>query len=199
MSKYTFLFDLDSTVTREEILPKISINVNKQDEMRKLTEMTMNGEMPFRESFLNRVKLLSEIPVDYVQNEVANIKLNEKLVEFLKQNRENCYIVTGNLDVWICKLMEKIGMQNNYFCSKAIEKDNRLVDVVRVVDKKEIVSQFQNIIAVGDGNNDAEMISMAEIGIGFGGVRNIAPAVLEVCTHAIYDEEALVAFLNRFV
>ncbi|MBR2391780.1 MAG: HAD-IB family phosphatase [Clostridia bacterium] len=199
MSKYTFLFDLDSTVTREEILPKISIKVNKQDEMRKLTEMTMNGEMPFRESFLNRVKLLSEIPVDYVQNEVANIKLNEKLVEFLKQNRENCYIVTGNLDVWICKLMEKIGMQNNYFCSKAIEKDNRLVDVVRVVDKKEIVSQFQNIIAVGDGNNDAEMISMAEIGIGFGGVRNIAPAVLEVCTHAIYDEEALVAFLNRFV
>lgn len=199
MSKYTFLFDLDSTVTREEILPKISIKVNKQDEMRKLTEMTMNGEMPFRESFLNRVKLLSEIPVDYVQNEVANIKLNEKLVEFLKKNRENCYIVTGNLDVWICKLMEKIGMQNNYFCSKAIEKDNRLVDVVRVVDKKEIVSQFQNIIAVGDGNNDAEMISMAEIGIGFGGVRNIAPAVLEVCTHAIYDEEALVAFLNRFV
>ncbi|MBO5344491.1 MAG: HAD-IB family phosphatase [Clostridia bacterium] len=199
MSKYTFLFDLDSTVTREEILPKISIKVNKQDEMRKLTEMTMNGEMPFRESFLNRVKLLSEIPVDYVQNEVANIKLNEKLVEFLKQNRENCYIVTGNLDVWICKLMEKIGMENNYFCSKAIEKDNRLVDVVSVVDKKEVVSQFQNIIAVGDGNNDAEMISMAEVGIGFGGVRNIAPAVLEVCTHAIYDEEALVAFLNRFV
>ena len=199
MSKYTFLFDLDSTVTREEILPKISIKVNKQDEMRRLTEMTMNGEMPFRESFLNRVKLLSEIPVDYVQNEVANIKLNEKLVEFLKQNRENCYIVTGNLDVWICKLMEKIGMENNYFCSKAIEKDNRLVDVVSVVDKKEVVSQFQNIIAVGDGNNDAEMISMAEVGIGFGGVRNIAPAVLEVCTHAIYDEEELVAFLNRFV
>ena len=50
---------------------------------------------------------------------------------------------------------------------------------------------------MGDGSNDADMISMAEVGIGFGGVRRIAPSVLEVCTHAIYEEGRLVDFLRR--
>jgi hypothetical protein len=43
------------------------------------------------------------------------------------------------------------------------------------------------------------MVSMARVGIGFGGVRSVAPSVLEVCTHAIYDEGRLVQFLNRLV
>lgn len=200
MSDYKFIFDLDSTVTKEEILPKISVEVNKVDEMRKLTESTMQGEIPFKESFTQRVNILSSIPVDKVQNIVENILLNEKIVKFLNNHKEDCFIVTGNLDVWIEKLIKKIGMENHCFCSFADVDGNILVGIKSIIDKHEVVSSLNGkLIVVGDGNNDAEMISMANIGIGFGGVREIAPAVLKCCTHAIYDENCLVDFLEKFV
>lgn len=43
------------------------------------------------------------------------------------------------------------------------------------------------------------MIEAAEVGIGYGGVREIAPAVLACASHAIYDEEKLVEFLERLL
>ena len=73
MSHYKFIFDLDSTITKEEILPKISIEVGKQEEMRALTEATMLGEIPFEESFSRRVKILSTLPISKVQDIVYNI------------------------------------------------------------------------------------------------------------------------------
>ena len=197
---YKFIFDLDSTITREEILPKIALEVHKGREMRELTEATMQGEIPFRESFERRVKILSELPINKVQNIVESIKLNEKLVEFIKRNKENCYIVTGNLDQWICKLLRKINMVDHCYCSMADVQDNKLLGIKSIIDKKEVVSKMEGKkIVVGDGNNDAEMISIADVGVGFGGVRDIAPAVLHSCTHAVYSEEGLVKFLNYFV
>ena len=43
------------------------------------------------------------------------------------------------------------------------------------------------------------MVEAAEVGIGYGGVREIAPAVLACASHAIYDEEKLVEFLERLL
>lgn len=200
MKKNKFIFDLDSTVTKEEILPKISYLVGKESEMRQLTESTMNGEIPFEESFTKRVKLLSTIPVSTVQEIVASISLNEALVDFIKQNKDRCYIVTGNLYPWIVKLLEKIDMVDHCLCSHANVKNDQLLNIKTIIDKKEEVLKFgENLVIVGDGNNDAEMMSIAKIGIGFGGVRPIAPAVLQVCKFAIYDEKTLVNLLNRLI
>lgn len=200
MKDYIFLFDLDSTLTAEEILPKISITVGKMDEMRRLTEATMLGEIPFKESFTRRVELLSSIPVSEVQDIVSEVKLNRQLIKFLQDNKDCCYIVTGNLDVWIEKLLKNLGLENNCYCSKAKVENDKIQYIENIIDKKEIVSSFKDkIIAVGDGNNDAEMIGMANIGIGFGAIRPIAPAVLNTCTHAIYNENTLVSFLEKFV
>ena len=51
MSGYVFLFDLDATITRAEILPEIAVKINKEQEMRDLTERTMAGEIPFDHGF----------------------------------------------------------------------------------------------------------------------------------------------------
>lgn len=51
LSEYVFLFDLDATITRTEILPEIAIKIDKQQQMRELTEKTMTGEIPFDHSF----------------------------------------------------------------------------------------------------------------------------------------------------
>lgn len=200
MSEYVFLFDLDSTITKREVLPEISRRINKLEEMRKLTEATMRGELPFRTSFLRRVAILSDISVREVNHIVADIPLNECISEFIKQNRERSYVVTGNLDIWISGLLERLGMSNHCYCSKADVLDDRVEKVVSVVDKELMVKQFvQPMVAVGDGDNDAGMCKMADIGIGFGGVRDIAPALMRSIDFAFFDDARCAEFLWRLL
>lgn len=193
-----YLFDLDSTITQEEILPTIAATIDKNDLMRDLTEKTMMGLMPFEESFTSRVDILKDIPVTEVANMIKNIKLNKELAKFIKENKDRCYVVTCNLDVWISELMKEIGMEEHCYCSKAAVTDNKIQYIEKILSKEEVFEKFTNdyIIAVGDGSNDRKMLENAEIGIGFGGVRNIAPSLLEVCDYAIYDEKTLVEFLK---
>ena len=200
MSRYIFLFDLDSTVTKQEILPTISKRLGIYERMSELTESTMRGEIPFKQSFLQRVELLKDVPVSEVNEMVSRIQLNNHLVDFIQKNHDRCHIVTGNLDVWIDGEIRKLGMERNTFCSKAIVKNDYIEDVFNIVDKNAVIGQMVlPFVAIGDGNNDAEMIEAAEVGIGYGGVREIAPAVLACASHAIYDEEKLVEFLERLL
>lgn len=200
MSDYIFLFDLDSTITKQEILPTIAEKIGKQKEMRELTEQTMQGEIPFKQSFLERVKLLECFSVKEASKIVGDIELNNSLVDFIQKNKDRCYIVTGNLDIWIHSLIKKIGMESNVFCSKANVVKDRISNIVSIVDKNAVVSQIiAPFVAVGDGNNDAEMIEKAVIGIGYGGVRPIADSVLTCATHAFYEEEKLCQFLERLL
>ena len=199
-SRYVFLFDLDSTITRQEILPTIARQFGVFEEMSTLTECTMRGELPFKQSFLQRVELLKQIPVSEVCELIGEIQLNEPLVEFIRRHQNRCYIVTGNLDLWIEKLIQKLGMEKNTFCSKALVEHDYIQDVSSIVDKNAVIGQMVlPFVAVGDGNNDAEMIEAAEIGIGYGGVREIAPSVLACASHAVYQEQKLVEFLYRFI
>ncbi len=194
------MFDLDSTITRQEILPTIAKECGVYEEMSQLTEETMKGVLPFKKSFLQRVDLLKDIPVSKVNDLISKIELNELLVDFIKINKDRCFIVTGNLDVWIEGLLNKIGMEKNVFCSKAVVKDDYIQNVFSVIDKNAVISQMvMPYVAVGDGNNDAEMIESAEIGIGFGGVREIAASVLVCASHLVYDEVKLVDFLNKLL
>lgn len=193
-----YLFDLDSTITRVEILPTIAKKIGKSKEMKDLTEKTMMGKIPFFESFTSRIEILKDIDVSEVSDMISKIPLNEKLVKFLNDNKDNCYIVTSNLDVWIDKLIKRIGMEGHCFCSKAEVKNNRIISIKSVLNKSDPINEFNaNIVAVGDGSNDKALLDNADIAISFGGVRNIAPILFEVSDYAVYDEDKLVDLLNR--
>lgn len=200
MSDYVFLFDLDSTLTKEEILPALAKEIHMEERMRQATENTMRGEYPFRQSFIERVNLLKELPVDTARNKTAQIQLHEKLAGFIKEYHERCYIVTGNLDIWIEPLIVRLGMENRCFSSQAAAEENRLKYIINVLDKSAVLDRLEKpFVAIGDGDNDAEMIRRAQIGIGFGAVRPIASSVLSCATHAFYDEAKLYEFLNRLL
>lgn len=200
MSDYIFLFDMDSTITKKEVLPEVAKKINRIEEMRRLTEATMMGEIPFRTSFLQRVKILSDIPVQEVNQIVSEIPLNDSIVNFIQKNRDRCYIVTGNLDVWINGLMKKIGMENHCYCSKADVVDDYISKIVSVADKELIVRQFvQRIVMIGDGDNDSGMARMSDIAIGFGGVRDIAPSLIRNIDFAFYDDKRCADFLWKLL
>lgn len=200
MSDYIFLFDMDSTITRKEVLPEVAKKINRIEEMRRLTEATMMGEIPFRTSFLQRVEILSDIPVQEVNQIVSEIPLNDSIVNFIQKNRDRCYIVTGSLDVWINGLMKKIGMENHCYCSKADVVDDYISKIVSVADKELIVRQFvQRIVMIGDGDNDSGMARMSDIAIGFGGVRDIAPSLIRNIDFAFYDDKRCADFLWKLL
>lgn len=197
---YIFLFDLDSTITKKEILPTVSEKINKQKDMRELTELTMNGDLPFKTSFLERVKILNEINVSEVRKIVNSIPLNSHIAKFIKDNSNRCYVVTGNLDVWICDLMKKIGMENHVFSSKASVNQDKISNVVSVADKELIAKQFvQPMVVIGDGDNDSGMAHLADIAIGYGGVREIAPSLLKNIDFAFFDDKTCVNFLKTLL
>ena len=199
MSEYIFLFDMDSTITQKEVLPEVSKRIGRLDEMRKLTA-TMRGELPFRTSFLNRVKILSDISVAEVNQAVSEIPLNPYIAEFIEQNRDRCYVVTGNLDVWISGLMKKLKMENHCYCSKADVINDRISKVVSVADKELMVRQFvQPMVVIGDGDNDSGMARMADIAIGFGGVRPIAQSLLRNADFAFYEDKRCAEFLWKLL
>lgn len=198
MNNRVFLFDLDATVTKEEILPALAEQVGLLEEMQEMTEKTMRGEIPFQSSFLARVEMLKAIRVSRVAEIVEKTPLNEELVQFIHAHASRCYIVTGNIDVWIEELIKRIGLPMSHcYCSSASVSDDYIVSVNSVVDKEKIVKQFVvPVVAVGDGSNDAEMVRLADVGIGYGGVRPVAYSLMCNATHVICDEHGLCSFLH---
>src|SRR5690606_1394817 len=150
-----FAFDLDGTVTTAEMLPIIASALDLQNEMRLLTELTLNGTIGFEESFRLRCAILRSIPIDTVQEIVAEVPMDEHIAGFIRANPDRCAIVTGNLDVWIKPLVDRLGCRA--FSSKARVHDNRLEAVTDILRKNHPIQQMrpyaQRIVAVGDSFN----------------------------------------------
>ena len=124
-----FCFDLDGTVTRDEILPIIAKEAGIYEEISALTTATINGVIPFKESFLLRCKLLGSIPVKRIHEIINEVRFYGEIVEFINKNKSNFFIITGNLNIWIDPLINRIGCK--YFSSKgSFRKDSLNVDDV---------------------------------------------------------------------
>ncbi len=107
-----FVFDLDGTVTEEEILPRIAREFGLSAEIEELTARTIRGDFPFEESLRARAKILGRVPVSQVQEIVASVPLNADILDFLHLNRSRSIILTGNLDFWLKKLAAKIPVRS---------------------------------------------------------------------------------------
>lgn len=190
-----FLFDLDGTISRQEILPEIARAIGIEDEMAALTRRTMQGSLPFESSLRRRVELLREVPVSEVRAIVAGIELDPHICAFIAEHRDRCTIVTGNLDVWIGDLVERLGVPVR--CSSAAVRDDRIVALTHVLDKADVVGDFAGTLChVGDGANDVGLMEAAEFGVAYGGVHTPADALLSVATHAAYDPRTLCRLLR---
>lgn len=195
-TSYNFLFDLDGTVTRAEILPVIARELGLEQEMEILTEKAMSGEVPFDHSFRTRVDILKSVPISRIQEIIAEVPVHKLIEDFISEHKQQCFIVTGNLDVWLKPLIERLDIP--FFTSVADCTGNSLHGVKEIIRKVTILDKLDGpCVAIGDGSNDAEMIEAAEIGIAFGSVHRPAAAVLEVASHAIYEEHKLCQLLQQ--
>lgn len=196
--KTAYCFDLDSTITKQEILPLIAKEADLFEEIKALTEATLKGVLPFERSFLLRCRLLKEVPIEIIRNIIFNIELHPQIVDFIRNNKENSFIITGNLDVWIEKLVTKFGCK--VYSSKGLVENNRLINVEQVLDKaaavKEIRKNYSRIISVGDGMGDVRMFEVSDKKIAFGGTHPPVNTIIKLSDYVTYGERGLCNILN---
>ncbi|MBA0180426.1 HAD-IB family phosphatase [Pectobacterium carotovorum] len=199
MKKFVFLFDLDGTLTVEETLPRIANEFNIFDEMSKLTEETIKGNIPFIDSFIRRVDILKKIPVSSIQKNLSQVNLLEQVVSFIKENAPCCKIVTGNLKEWVSALIDKVGC--DFYSSEGLIDSDSLVKLTRILKKEDVVKHYKNlgytVVFIGDGHNDSEAMRYADISIACGIIHYPAKTVLSVADYAVFSQAALVRLLNQ--
>ncbi len=201
MKKVAFCFDLDGTLTKEEILPQIAKHIDLNEEIEILTSITMQGLIAFAKSFKLRVKLLAAIPISTVKQSVERIRIDQHLKTFVQNNAQNCFIVTGNLDVWVNDFIaENFGCR--YFSSLADFEGDLLKGVKTILDKRTAIEQlrkegFDYIITIGDGMNDCSMFELADKGIAFGGVHAPVNTLIQMSDYVCYESSTLVNLLEN--
>ena len=195
-----FAFDLDSTVTRCELLPLLAREVGLEQEMAALTEACMQSGADFAPGFAARVELLRAIPLDRARRIAAAVPLNGKIAAFLRANAPRCRILTGNLDVWIEALIASLGMTGRCLCSRASFRENRLLCVETALDKGRAALELPRpFVAIGDGSNDIPLLRAADLAIAFAGSRTPSEEVRRAADVVLSDEGTLCDLLEQLI
>ncbi|UWQ07626.1 HAD family phosphatase [Aliiroseovarius crassostreae] len=192
-----YVFDLDGTLTRVETLPLIARHFHIEEEIAELTERTIRGHIPFDDSFLKRVGILGQFPVNEVDQLLADIPLFEGLLEFIQRRQSDCVVATGNLDIWISTLLKRFGCQVH--SSRGQVVDGKVSGVTHILRKSDVVAELQArgsyVVFVGDGDNDAGAMRLADLSIACGLVHEPAEAVIAAADHIAYRETRLLDLL----
>ncbi|MDC0073285.1 phosphoserine phosphatase SerB [Alphaproteobacteria bacterium] len=193
MRKKLLIADMDSTIIQQECLDEVAKYINKYEQVKKITDLAMEGKIDFKKSLLKRIKLLSGVEESILQdvyNNYITINSNAKsLVKTMKANGSKTLLVSGGFSFFADQIANTIGF--DYVESNTLEiKNGILTGLVKepILDensKLKIMNEIAQInsidvsdsIAVGDGANDIPMIKQAGIGVSFRGkstLRNIS-------------------------
>jgi phosphoserine phosphatase len=191
-----FAFDMDSTLIEGEVIDELAKLAGVGDQVVKVTESAMRGEIEFQESFRRRVALLRGLPETKVRELLHTIPLvqgTEQLIATLKMLGYKTAILSGGFDFFARHLQERLGI-DYVFANDLDIADGVVSGMVRtpIVDgarKAELlreIAQLENIsldqvVAVGDGANDLPMLGIAGMGIAF----RAKPLVRQTASHAV--------------
>jgi HAD superfamily phosphoserine phosphatase-like hydrolase len=175
----------------------IARELNLEKELGLLTRLTLDGTIDFEASFRLRFHILREIPVKRVQAIAAGIPLDFDIEAFIKQHNEQCAIVTGNLDVWVQTIAQRLGCR---FFTSTSEVRNGQLELVNVLNKgsalRELALSGARTVVIGESFNDISMFEAADIGIAFGGVHQPVPQLVQIADHIVYSGRGLCELLQ---
>lgn len=200
LSPALFAFDLDATITTRELLPCLAECLGIAGEMTAMTRRAVNGDIPFADSFRERFAMLRSIPLEMAHACVASVPLDPHIEAFIKKRPEDCAVLTGNLDLWVLPLRQKLPCR--WFCSQG-ELRGRELRLVSILDKGQATRQLKRegrpVIAIGESANDVPMFRQASCGIAFAGVHTPAREILSLARYAVDDGRSLCVLLETLL
>ena len=187
-----YAFDLDGTVTTVETLPLLAAELNLSAKINLLTELTLSGRIPFEISFRMRYGILNLIPLERIVEIMATVPLDSSIEKFIGDNRNDCVLVTGNLDRWIEPIAVRLGCE--IYSSTLYGERLRIIDKGAVV--RRLRSQSARVISIGESFNDVSMLEAADVSIAYGGVHRPIAAAVSVADFVVFDGDTLCRLLT---
>jgi phosphoserine phosphatase len=191
-----FAFDMDSTLIEGEVIDELAKLAGVGDQVVKVTESAMRGEIEFQESFRRRVALLRGLPETKVRELLHTIPLvqgAEQLIATLKMLGYKTAILSGGFNFFARHLQERLGIDYVFandldiadgvvsgMVRTPIVDGARKAELLREIAQQENISLDQ-VVAVGDGANDLPMLGIAGMGIAF----RAKPLVRQTASHAV--------------
>ncbi|MFZ9609674.1 MAG: HAD-IB family phosphatase [Methylococcales bacterium] len=212
MSFDIICFDCDSTLSKIEGIDELARRVGLVEEMSKLTDAAMNGEVPLEAVYERRLSLIrpDQHSIDwladlYIAEIVEDVK--EVFATLLAQGKV-VHIISGGLRQAILPLANCLGLSEDHVHAVDIyfNEDGSYLNydltspLARTGGKALVVSSLKgqaSIVMVGDGKTDLEAKQAGAYVVGFGGVvkreivRNSAdfyttePTLLSVLEHIL--------------
>ena len=175
-------FDMDSTLIQSEVIDELAKLAGVGEEVQKITEAAMRGELDFQGSFRKRVSLLKGLPETALERVRDNVPLMdgaERLIGTLKKLGYKTAILSGGFTFVGRELQRRLGIDYLHANELHIrdgaatgEVVSEIVDGGRKAHYLKKIAETENlsleqVIAVGDGANDLPMLSIAGLGIAF--------------------------------
>lgn len=175
-------FDMDSTLIQTEVIDELAELAGVGEQVKAITEAAMQGELDFKESFTQRMKLLeglSESVLEEVANKLPITKGARRLIETLKTYGFKTAILSGGFTYFGNYLKKELGIDyvyaNQLEIKDGVLTGNYLGEIIDGNKKAQLLAELaqkegidiSQTIAIGDGANDLPMLNLAGLGIAF--------------------------------
>ena len=178
------LFDVDSTLIKQEVIDLLADKSGHGREVQQITARAMKGEIDFSQALSKRVSLLEGLPESVFDEVLSQISFAEGFDELFSYLRKNGFLV-GAVSGGFHNVLDKLfaQLQLDFLKANVLEVvDGRLTGKITSapVDRmakaralREFAAlhniELENTVAVGDGANDIDMIEIAGLGVSYMG------------------------------
>jgi phosphoserine phosphatase len=203
-----FISDMDSTIIGQECIDELADLVGKRAEVSAITEAAMRGELDFAGALHARLNLLVGLPEAELERCFAErVRLNagaQALLAGLRAAGVHTVLVSGGFTFFTQRVAALAGFHDHAGNVLAIA-DGKLTGAIegpllgRAQKRAELLAHVARLgadsgaaIAIGDGANDLDMITVAGLGVAYRAKPAVAAAA--ACRIEATDLRAVLLF-----